>query len=176
MLKRILYGGKILPSSLTGRMLVCLGLVVLNAAGANASAWRPDHFQPGLYLGQRFRVEQELPTDPGLRKEQSSRTFYQANVLLSLDCDWYSFGAVSIVMDSGELSEDTIRDGTLENDRSEDAFFQEGYFESYFLDAKGVTFKMGYAPHAFTNTPQTGLYLFALPYVSGRRAAQRAGG
>jgi hypothetical protein len=46
-------------------------------------------------------------------------------------------------MDSGELSEDTFWDGTLENDRSEDAFFQEGFFESYFLDSKGVSFKVG---------------------------------
>jgi hypothetical protein len=47
------------------------------------------------------------------------------------------------VLDSGELSEETIQDGTLENDRSEDAFFQEGYFESYFLDTKGIAFKVG---------------------------------
>jgi hypothetical protein len=117
--------------------------MVLSSTGAGASGWKPDHLQAGLYLGQRFRVEQNLPGDPGLREEQSSRTLYQANVVVALDLDWYSFGAVSVVLDSGELSEDTIQDGTLENDRSEDAFFQEGYFESTFLDAKGIAFKVG---------------------------------
>ena len=33
--------------------------------------------------------------------------------MVALDLDWYSFGAVSVVLDSGELSEDTIQDGTL---------------------------------------------------------------
>lgn len=117
--------------------------MVLSSAGADASAWKPDHFRPGFYLGQRFRFERELPTDLGLHEEPSSRELYQAYAVLSLDFDWYSFGAVSIVMDSGELSEDTIQDGKLENDRSEDIFFQEGYFESYFLDSKGFSFKVG---------------------------------
>ena len=31
----------------------------------------------------------------------------------------------------------------MENDRSEDAFFREGYLESYFLDTKGIAFKVG---------------------------------
>jgi hypothetical protein len=117
--------------------------MVLSSAGADAFAWKPDRFRAGFYLGQRFRAEQDLPVDPGLQEEQSSWTLYQANAVLALDLDWYSLGAVSIVLDSGELSENTIQDGTLENDRSEDAFFQEGYFESYFLDAKGVAFKVG---------------------------------
>ncbi len=141
--KRILYLWRQLPGLLAGSILFFVSLAALPSAGADGFAWKPDRFQAGFYLGQRVRVERELPTDLSLREGRSSRTFYQANVVLALDFDWYSLGAVSIVMDSGELSEETIRDGSLENGRSEDAFFREGYFESYFLDSKGVTFKVG---------------------------------
>jgi hypothetical protein len=112
-------------------------------SGLEASEWKPDRIQAGFYVGQRFRYEQTLPAGFTTQWEQSSRSLYQANVVLALDLDWYSFGAVSCVLDSGEISEDTIQDGTLENDRTDDAFFQEGYFESYFLDEQGIAFKVG---------------------------------
>lgn len=99
--------------------------------------------QAGFYLGQRYRAEQGLPGDGAFREEPSCSTLYQANAVLALDLDWVSFGTVSCVLDSGELSEETIQDGSLENDRSEDAFFQQGYFESTFLDTWGVAFKVG---------------------------------
>jgi raffinose/stachyose/melibiose transport system substrate-binding protein len=41
------------------------------------------------------------------------------------------------------------------------AFLHQGNWVDPNMAQMGVTFKMGYAPHAFTNTPQTGLYLFA---------------
>ncbi len=41
------------------------------------------------------------------------------------------------------------------------AFLHQGNWVDPNMKQMGVTFKMGYAPHAFTNTPQTGLYLFA---------------
>ncbi len=41
------------------------------------------------------------------------------------------------------------------------AFLHQGNWIDPNMKQLGVTFKMGYAPHAFTNTPQTGLYLFA---------------
>lgn len=41
------------------------------------------------------------------------------------------------------------------------AFLHQGNWVDPNMAQMNVTFKMGYAPHAFTNTPQTGLYLFA---------------
>ncbi|NCN04413.1 MAG: extracellular solute-binding protein [Spirochaetales bacterium] len=41
------------------------------------------------------------------------------------------------------------------------AFLHQGNWVDPNLAQLGVDFKVGYAPHAFTNTPQTGLYLFA---------------
>lgn len=41
------------------------------------------------------------------------------------------------------------------------AFLHQGNWVDPNMKQLGVTFKMGYAPHAFTETPQTGLYLFA---------------
>lgn len=41
------------------------------------------------------------------------------------------------------------------------AFLHQGNWVDPNMAQMGVTFKIGYAPHAFTNTPQTGLYLFA---------------
>ncbi len=99
--------------------------------------------QAGFYLGQRYRTEENLPGDPSAREEPSSRTLYQANAVLDLGLGWQSLGTVACVLDTGELSEETIQDGSLENDRTEDAFFREGYFESSFLDTSGVAFKVG---------------------------------
>ncbi len=41
------------------------------------------------------------------------------------------------------------------------AFLHQGNWVDPNMKQLGVSFKMGYAPHAFTNTPQEGLYLFA---------------
>lgn len=41
------------------------------------------------------------------------------------------------------------------------AFLHQGNWVDPNMKQLGVTFKMGYAPHAFTEAPQTGLYLFA---------------
>ncbi len=41
------------------------------------------------------------------------------------------------------------------------AFLHQGNWVDPNMKQLDVTFKMGYAPHAFTETPQTGLYLFA---------------
>jgi raffinose/stachyose/melibiose transport system substrate-binding protein len=41
------------------------------------------------------------------------------------------------------------------------AFLHQGNWVDPNLAQLGVNFKIGYAPHAFTETPQTGLYLFA---------------
>jgi len=41
------------------------------------------------------------------------------------------------------------------------AFLHQGNWVDPNLKQLGVKFKIGYAPHAFTNTPQTGLFLFA---------------
>jgi raffinose/stachyose/melibiose transport system substrate-binding protein len=41
------------------------------------------------------------------------------------------------------------------------AFLHQGNWVDPNMEQLGVTFKMGYAPHAFTEKPQTGLYLFA---------------
>ncbi len=41
------------------------------------------------------------------------------------------------------------------------AFLHQGNWVDPNLAQLGVTFKIGYAPHAFLNTPQEGLYLFA---------------
>lgn len=41
------------------------------------------------------------------------------------------------------------------------AFLHQGNWVDPNLAQLAVDFKVGYAPHAFTNTPQTGLYLFA---------------
>ncbi len=41
------------------------------------------------------------------------------------------------------------------------AFLHQGNWVDPNMKQLGVTFKMGYAPHAFLDTPQTGLYLFA---------------
>jgi len=123
--------------------LLLLLFLFLTGSELEASAWKPNQMQAGFYVGQRFRHEQNLAAGFAPQWEQSSRFLYQANVVLALDLDWYSFGTVSCVLDSGEISEDTIQDGTLDNDRTDDAFFQQGYFESYFLDDQGVAFKVG---------------------------------
>lgn len=41
------------------------------------------------------------------------------------------------------------------------AFLHQGNWVDPNLKQLGVTFKIGYAPHAYNDTPQTGLYLFA---------------
>ncbi len=125
------------------RLLLAI-LLFLGALPVSASpGWEPDSYRFGFFMGNRCRVEQNLLDILTPELGQSSRSLYQGNVVLSLDLDWASFGAVTCVLDSGELSEDTIQLGTMENDRTEDAFFQEGYFESYFLDKQGVAFKIG---------------------------------
>ncbi len=94
-------------------------------------------------MAHRYRLEKNLPEGLSLHWGQSEETLYQANLLLFLDLDWKTIGIVSCVLDSGEISENTVEDGFLENDRSSDAFFREGYFESSFLDSKGVALKLG---------------------------------
>ncbi len=94
-------------------------------------------------LSQRYRWEENIPAylDVVWRHEQND--LYMADLILSAGVAWNKVGVFSLVLDSGELSEDTIHDGCLENDRSRDAFIREGYFESYFLDSAGVAFKVG---------------------------------
>jgi len=107
------------------------------------SGWKPDLFEYGFFLSNRFRGERNLPDTNDPDGEQSSRFLYQGDVVAWLGLDWSSFGSIMCVLDSGELSKDTIIDGTLQNDRTEDYFFQQGYFESFFLDPYGVAFKVG---------------------------------
>lgn len=119
---------------------LCLGAL---SPGALPAGWRPDLFDYGFFLSNRFRGEQGLPDVMAPGYGQTDRFLYQGDVVAWVGLDWASVGSVQVVLDSGELSEDTIYDGGLHNDRIDDAFFQQGYFESFFLDPHGVAFKVG---------------------------------
>jgi len=120
-------------------LLLCLGAL----PPAARAGWKPDRFDYGFFLSNRFRLEQNLPDRTVPDGGQTARFLYQGEVVGWAGLDWASAGSVVMVLDSGELSQDTIYDGGLHNERSEDAFFQQGYFESFFLDPYGVAFKVG---------------------------------
>lgn len=54
------------------------------------------------------------------------------------------------------------------------AFLHQGNWVDPNMAQLGVTFKMGYAPHAFTNTEQKGLYLFAPSYYVVNKMSSNA--
>jgi len=54
------------------------------------------------------------------------------------------------------------------------AFLHQGNWVDPNMNQLGVTFKMGYAPHAFTETPQNGLYLFAPSWYCVNSQSPRA--
>lgn len=54
------------------------------------------------------------------------------------------------------------------------AFLHQGNWVDPNMAQLGVTFKMGYAPHAFTEKPQTGLYLFAPSWYCVNSQSPRA--
>lgn len=54
------------------------------------------------------------------------------------------------------------------------AFLHQGNWVDPNMKQLGVTFKMGYAPHAFTEEPQTGLYLFAPSWYCVNSQSPRA--
>ncbi|MBN2655635.1 MAG: carbohydrate ABC transporter substrate-binding protein [Spirochaetales bacterium] len=54
------------------------------------------------------------------------------------------------------------------------AFLHQGNWVDPNMKQLGVTFKMGYAPHAFTEKPQTGLYLFAPSWYCVNSQSPRA--
>lgn len=55
------------------------------------------------------------------------------------------------------------------------AFLHQGNWVDPNMAQLGVKFKMGYAPHAFTNTKQEGLYLFAPSYYVVNKMSPNAG-
>lgn len=91
----------------------------------------------------RYRYEENLPESMSLQWADEKTSIYLIDLVLGVDLDWHSVGNVTVVLDSGEISKDTLEDGKLENDRVDDAFFQQGYFESTFLDSKGIAFRVG---------------------------------
>lgn len=124
-------------------LVLAILLPSMPAAARAASPWMPDRTDVGFGMFHRYLAEENMPLAFPFRGETRDDAFYLGHLVASLDADWHGVGEVYIVLDSGELSERTILDDTIENDRSDDAFFQQGYFESYFLDDKGVAFKIG---------------------------------
>jgi len=94
-------------------------------------------------MSHRFRTEENVPQYLDTLWGAPQWELYQAQMVLSLDLEWDALGLVSLTMDSGEISEETIQGDGLENGRSKDAYFQEAYVESTFLDRAGIAFKLG---------------------------------
>lgn len=118
-------------------------LVMLTPPLHAEPSWVPDSLSYGFEMFSLFRVEENIPEYLELEWDTPQQTHYQTDLMLSLDLAWDCLGAMCLILDSGEISEDTIDGSGLENDRSEDYFFQQGYFESSFLDESGVAFKVG---------------------------------
>ena len=126
------------------RLLILLLFFLTQSTSVFAEpAWVPDSFSYGFEMFNLCRVEENIPDYLELDWDTPQRTLYQVDLALSLDMAWDSLGAVCLILDSGDISRDTTEGSGLENDRSEDYFFQQGYFESRFLDESGIAFKVG---------------------------------
>ena len=119
-------------------LILAFSLLLLPSHATAMLSLLPDDVTTSFEMANRYRFEENIPDELTFRWTQSKKSLYLANIVLSAYADWYSLGAISIVLDSGELSGDTIHDGWVHNDRSDDAFFQQGYLETYFLDSHGI--------------------------------------